>query len=308
MNRLKTARFVCNLFPPIMSQQLRNRIFPLHEGVKLNMDFEKRSVTGSVFSGNTLDYHSYRFAVHGFFEWRNIVIARYFTSGKSGDIIEIGANVGTETLSYCDVIKGTGTVHAFESLPDNIRDLERMQNRLPNLRIYQNAISDREMEVAFQIPPKTSSGMGKIVLDGNPAVGNITTVKAVPLDNFADFTNVLFMSIDTEGHEPFVLAGSRKVIEKHQPAIVIEVSPKLLHRFANATILDIHNYFAALDYSCYKIKTLSLTEVSDADFQDEVSHNWLCVPKSRKSEIPKLSRALFIRSVVPWYLLPKLAY
>ncbi len=307
MNRLKTARIVCSLFPPVLSQQLRNRIFPLHEGVKMNMDFDMRSITGSIFSGNTLDYHSYRFAVHGFFEWRNIVIARFFTSGKPGDIIEIGANVGTETLSYCDLLKGKGTVHAFEPLPDNIRLLDRMKKRLPNLRIYHNAISDREMDVAFQIPPKTASGMGKIVLGANSADENITSVKAVPLDNFSDFTNVRFMSIDTEGHEPFVLAGSRKVIEKHQPAIVIEVSPKLLHRFADATIADIHNYFIGLDYSCFKIKTFALAEISDADLQDQVSHNWLCIPYKMKPQIPKLSRGLFIRMVVPWYLLPKLA-
>lgn len=308
MIQLKMARAICSIFPPVIAQQLRNYIFPIRLARKIQLDFSKKSITGSVFRGNTADYHSYRFAINGYFEWRNIIMADYFLENKSGDIIEIGANVGTETISYCDVTKKKGTVHAFEPLPQNIEDLKILKNGIPNFKLYHHAISDKEMTVSFKKPPITSSGTGKIVLDDHLAADHeLMKVAAAPLDKFIDsFQAVRFMSIDTEGHEPFVLAGSIKTIEKFRPAIVIEVSPNLLKKYANSSNRDIFDFFTARDYVCLKVNTFSLSDVNDHDINDTKANNWLCVPRESAAIKTDLSRRLWMRTVIPWYLLKSL--
>ena len=306
--RLALAGAICRIFPPIVAQPIRNYIFPIKMAREQKRPFSKKTITGSYFSGNTLDYHGYRVAVHGFFEWRNVIIANFFLKNTTGDIIEIGANIGTETISYCDILKKKGNVHAFEPLPQNLSHLEAIRKNAKNLILYPNAISDREQVVQFQVPPSMDSGTGKIITADTAGKDDVLTdVLSAPLDNFLDqFRDVKFMSIDTEGHEPFVLAGSVKTIATHQPAIVIEVSPKLLKKYASASNKDIFDFFTHNGYACYKIDSFSLPEIDAAALSDTSSHNWLCIPQQSKGVIKALSRVLFLRAIVPWYLLKKI--
>ncbi len=305
-NRMKLARAVCKIFPPAIAQKVRNYIFPLNDGIKLNQDFTCRSVTGSTYSGNTLDYHSYRFAIHGYFEWRNVVIANFLSKTTKGDIVEIGANVGTETVAFCDILKEKGTVHAFEPLPSNIADLEKIKAKQPNLRLYHNAVSNVEAVLRFLKPPETSSGTGKVILEDNGSEETIN-VDAAPLDSFPDqFNNIILMAIDTEGHEPFVLEGARATFQKHRPAVIIEVSPKLLIKYASASIDDIYSFFKSIDYTCYNIEKFGLKEIGDQELTAKSSNNWFCIPSDTSKIIKPLSAELFKRAICPWYLLPKI--
>lgn len=306
--RYAFAKAVCPWLPIVVSQRVRAIVFPLSEGRRLNENFRRKSITGSEFSGSTADYHSYRFAIHGFFEWRNIVMAQFFTSKHtSADIVEIGANVGTETVSYCDLVQGKGKVHAFEPLPSNIEELQSKFSAQTHLKLYPNAVSDKEVTVKFQIPPKESSGTGKIVSDESFSSNGYFEVDAAPLDKFIDaFNDVRFISIDTEGHEPFVLHGGVQTIERFRPAVVIEVSPKLLKRYANATNTDIFAFFEQRGYECFAIESFSLKPVDQTYLNLPNQRNWLCVPKEVSGRMPLLARELRKRMFIPWYLLPRL--
>lgn len=305
--RYTLAKAICPWLPIAISQKFRDAIFPLSEGQRLNKTFRRPSITGSYFTGSTADYHSYRFSVHGFFEWRNIVIAHFFTSRHAAaDIVEVGANVGTETVSYCDLVQGKGYVHAFEPLPSNIEELQSKFTAQPRLKLYHNAVSDREMTVKFQIPPKESSGTGKIVNDETPSKYGDIEVQAAPLDHFVDkFGPVRFVSIDTEGHEPFVLRGAVELLKKFRPAVVVEVSPKLLKRYADATNRDIFDFFEGLGYACFAIETFAIKPVDDAFLNMTSQRNWICVPRESVGEISALQRELQKRLFIPWFLLPK---
>ncbi|HMQ16854.1 MAG TPA: hypothetical protein PKC49_12860 [Phycisphaerae bacterium] len=59
------------------------------------------------------------FAIRGYLEWPNIVIAR--TVCRPGDVIhDIGANIGTEALPLAEVVGSDGAAEGFELLPDNV--------------------------------------------------------------------------------------------------------------------------------------------------------------------------------------------
>ena len=305
MDYLKPYQQICALFPPIISQSVRNKIFPLEKARKLKLDFSKASITGSTFHGNTSDDHSYRFAIHGFFDWRNIIITHSYLKQFKGDIIEVGANVGTETISYCDLVFPKGRVYAFEPLPDNILSLNKLALNIKNLIIYPKAISNEKAIMHFQLPPKHESGVGKIVnIENNNDLKNTIEIDTLPLDSFFDiFENVGLIAIDTEGHEPFVLEGSRKIISKFRPAVIIEVSPKLLKKYAGSSSANIFKFFKDKDYVCLKIDSFTLTEVEEDDFNSSRTQNWLCIPSEKNYVIRSIKRDLFLRAIVPWYFL-----
>ena len=129
-------RLICSLFPPILAQQLRSKLIAIRTAEKWALPFKRRSFTGSYLSGNTSDFHAFKFLIHGYFDWRNVVLARKIAKLKPGDIIEVGANIGTETIGFAD-INPSGTVYAFEPLLDNFKSLEtiKTENNFSNLNI-----------------------------------------------------------------------------------------------------------------------------------------------------------------------------
>src|SRR5690606_19085605 len=117
--------------PPIGSQKVRNLIIKISEGESLNLDFKTKSFTGSYFYGNTSDFHAFKFSVHGYFDWRNIIISNEVLKKYKGHIVEVGANIGTETISFSDVARKFGMkVFAYEPLPINYTIL--LRNKMEN--------------------------------------------------------------------------------------------------------------------------------------------------------------------------------
>lgn len=53
--------------------------------------------------GTTRDFHLHVLAIHGYYDWRVLVIAGAICS-QGDTIVEVGANVGTETLGFADIV------------------------------------------------------------------------------------------------------------------------------------------------------------------------------------------------------------
>lgn len=306
MFRFKLAQILCSFFPLLISQNLRNLIFPRKLAIQMAIDFSKKSITGSIFKGNTLDFHGYPFSIHGFFDWRNVILAHTLFQDTLGDIVEIGANIGTETIGFSDVLINKGHVHAFEPLPTNIEALKRLENK--NIIVHSCALSRENGFANFKVPPKTSSGEGKIISDHSVTSGNefIKVQIRVLDDHMLTFKNVKLIAIDTEGHEPLVLEGSINTIKTFRPAVIIEVSPKLLKKTGDRKIEDLYAFFNQNQYVCYKIGRFTISNVKAADLKSKTASNWFCLPKGSPIKIEKLNKILLMRILFPWFLLPSL--
>ncbi|MFC4635585.1 FkbM family methyltransferase [Dokdonia ponticola] len=303
--RILFAQKICKCFPPIISQKIRDFIFPIELAREYKIDFKKKSITGSYLNSNTLDFHGYRFYIHGFFDWRNVIISNSIAKHAIGDIIEIGANMGTETVSFCDIVTNDAKVHAFEPLPKNLKHLRELSKTQKSLNVFEYAISEKKGEASFLVPTETSSGTGKII--NNQEGSDFIRVKTAKLDDFLDaFNNVNFISIDTEGHEPFVLRGAKNTLKKYSPVVVIEVSPKLLLKYADSKPKDISQFFEDLGYNIFKINKFSISKITKDDLLVNKSSNWLCIPMKKKKLELQIKRDLIIRTFIPWYLLKTL--
>lgn len=232
------------------------------------------------------------FAIRGFFEWRNVVLANALC--KPGDtIIDVGSNIGTETLIFARTVGPKGTVVAFEPWPENfsvLQDLVAM-NDLHNLVLYQAAVSDTEGTVRF-LPPKSKWSTGTARVAGQRSDGDRgVDIPSVVLDRLhaaGEFPLPRLMVMDVEGVELFVLRGAEQIIKKAKPYIILEVSLPLLKNH-QLTPRDMFDYLTRLRYKPWVISGRGLSAASP----DCSRHcNWLCIPEGQSPDGLRTARRL----------------
>jgi hypothetical protein len=185
--RFRLAPAMCSRLPSIVAQRTRELIYPLSAARRDGFGFTVQVQTGSRFTGSSADMVAYPVAVHGYFNWRNIAIARAVC--QPGDaILEVGANVGSETVGFSDIVGAAGAVCAVEPVPSNVELLQLNANasRHRNITVLPTALSESEEELSFVAPS------------------------------------------DAEGHEGSVLRGGREMLSQHRPVVVLEVLDELL--------------------------------------------------------------------------------
>lgn len=299
--RLRAAQLLTRPLPPIISGKALGIVYPRSRGQRDVYRFRVRAQTGSPFVGTTGDFHAHRFGAHGYSEWRLWAVALALCS--TGDtIVEIGANVGTETVGYSDIVGASGRVVAFEPLPANVEALHEVLSltRYPNVTILPYALGDMERVVAFAVPPKGASlGTGHVLGPNERRTGVVTyyddpvdaqviEVQCRTLDSFADLETVALISCDAEGSEAAIVRGARGVIEGSRPALVLEASPTHQAR-AGSSLEALHAEVARLGYRSLEIARFSLRE---PNLRSPHTRNWLCLPPERLREADLVQRCL----------------
>jgi len=266
---------------------------------------ERQSITGGHLLGQPDDFHYRDFAVTGFYEWRTLAMVRAFAP-RGGTVVEVGANVGTETVGLADLVGPSGCVHAFEPLSRNAQLLSLNSERFhwTNVEIHRLALSDKAGTLQFTIPAETSSGTGHLLRDASrhPASelphDDMPTYEAVDvatLDDVAErFERLDFLACDTEGEEVRVLGGARRTLERWAPPMVLEASPKLLVR-AGSSLQELLSTLESMEYKAYAVARFGLTPVTTTTVaQATHATNWLCLPSSHASK----GRLRALRSIV----------
>jgi len=301
--RLAAARVVCRRLPPLAARRIGARLYSLDRGRKDNVRFVTRAKTGSYFTGMTADFNSHPMALYGHNEWRNWTVALALST--AGDtIIEVGANVGTETVGFSDLVGPSGRVIAFEPHPDN---LGALNETLP-LAMYKNvtlmpfAVGAEVTTTRFAAPPTTarSQGIGHILGPEESQRGTITDhaaevdwpvieVECVTLDSLADHLGpVRLLFVDAEGAEVSILQGGDKYLRMHRPDIVVEAVPDHLVRLGSS-VEELYETLRDLGYLCFAFRRLHLEELIDPTSSIDPL-NWLCVPESRLLVISSFER------------------
>lgn len=295
--RLKRAQRWCRPMPPLLAQRLRLYLYPQSAGQQEDCTCMVRAVTGSPMLVRTSDFHGYPYAVHGYFDWRNIAIAGALAR-KGDTIIEVGANIGTETMSFSDIVGESGRVIAFEPLPANYCALEKAVSmaRYGNIRALQAAVSDSNASLQFSVPHDHRSGTGHLV-HGEEQAAETVSVDCATLDSLTDdVLNVRMLFIDTEGEEIRVLRGGKEFIERWRPVIVLEANDKLLRR-SGFSMEVLYHELQAMDYTLHTVTRFGLRRVLSPD--PALGGNWLCVPSEMKALAARAKRAILLAGLMP---------
>lgn len=299
--KYRTAKIICRFLPPILSQFVRNSIISIEEGALLNLDFKRKSFTGSFLSGNTSDFHAFKFSVHGFFDWRNILIAdEVLKYRRGGDLIEVGANIGTETLSFCDVAeKYKSQVYAFEPLSSNMKVIiqNKIGNNLDNLLLFDCLVSNKSGKSYFNVPMGNNSGSGFI---SNSNDNNTQEFEVITLDEKIVDKNISLICIDVEGLEYQVIQGSESIITKNKPILILEVNKRYLEKRGQIKFNTFCNYITDLGYVCYSIDKVGISKVDFNNHKAQGNKNWVCVEKHDIALIKRLNNRLIFNAFNPF--------
>lgn len=160
------------------------------------------------------------------------LLDKYVTRGDW--VIDIGANIGHYTCQLSNIVGPNGRVIAFEPILSTFALLAANVQLLEysNVTLINAAASDETIVTGISVPVFTSGlknfYQASISSEPNEADLNIL---ALPVDNLGLRKKVAFIKIDAEGHEPSVIRGLHKLLEKDKPRIVIETVTNEIHTY-----------------------------------------------------------------------------
>ncbi len=142
---------------------------------------------------------------------------------EKGDVIvDCGAYNGDTVELYMNRLEGDCFVHAFEPFIINYSELENRINSNgwgDRVRTYNYALGNGEKIISASY---SDDDFG-MALNINKKRGvNTQDIKVSALDKQLDkLANINYIKMDIEGEENLALAGSRNIIEKHHPKLMI---------------------------------------------------------------------------------------
>jgi len=156
---------------------------------------------------------------------------------KNPVVVDAGAHIGRDTIEMARMWP-SGTIHAFEPIPQLYSQLELNTASTKNITCYPMALSDRLGSFPIHVSSGFDDGSSSLLaprehLTVHPQVEFLETihVPTTTLDSWAkdnDISRVDFLWLDLQGHELSVLKASPKVL-RTVIAIHTEVSLKTMY-------------------------------------------------------------------------------
>ena len=151
--------------------------------------------------------------------WMRQIIEQFYKNGT--DLIDVGANIGYNTLMFSDY----GPVHSFEPLFYSIVEKNISQNELKHpVSLHKYGLSDETKTTNLYIPKMLNEGFinyggSSLHLSENHNENDKHEISLKKLDEVYDGTPS-FMKVYVEGHDFQVLKGSENTLRKHLPTLI----------------------------------------------------------------------------------------
>jgi len=199
---------------------------------------------------------------------------------KNGGIaLDIGGNIGLQSIRMSQCAGQTGKVYAFEPL-DYLRvkfNRNVLLNKALNITLFPYALSDKESEADFTIDPG-SWNQGTFSL--NSTITGLTKQHVVikVADNIPEIQNLDaldLIKIDVEGFEYPVLLGLTQTLAKHKPRIIFEFDDN--YWISNGQkISDCFAFLQSLGYAIYQVTSAGCELLHNA--AEAEGGNLFCIP------------------------------
>ncbi len=178
------------------------------------------------------------------------VLDKYLTKGSV--FVDIGMNIGYETLWGAKIVGETGKVISFEPLAFLVEQVKESLkvNNFKNVEIVNKALGIKEEKLKIFL---TSADAGLSSLVNSENSNREENIDVSTLDKeLKDLTRLDLIKIDVEGYEYEVLVGGNEIIAKFLPAVIFEFTSDVYEKAYIGKSADILKYFIRLNY---KLKT-----------------------------------------------------
>jgi len=185
---------------------------------------------------------------------------------ENTNMIDIGANIGTVSLTMSKYISKNCLIHAFEPIYYEILDMNIKQNNLKDkIILHPIGLSDKQEKLTGGfIDLSIEMNYGFTQLDNFKKANDTSKyiIDIITLDSL-NIENVSFIKIDVEGNERKVLNGAINTIFKNLPTILIEIwctSKNAIKKYSNQENLselkkqfDIFEFLFNIGYICFPV-------------------------------------------------------
>lgn len=162
-----------------------------------------------------------RMAIEKYEPYLTQLFKRHLTRGAK--VVDVGANIGHYSLAAARIIGKKGKVWVLEPEANNFEILKKNldENRIKNVEAVKAAVGRNE-------------GVTRIIKSkenfGDHRVGGKTgeAVKLISLDKLLGGQKIDVIKIDVQGWEPEVIAGTKTIIGRDRPTIIMEFCPIMM--------------------------------------------------------------------------------
>ena len=197
---------------------------------------------------------------------------------KPGDVfVDIGANVGYDTLLGSSLVGSLGQVVAIEASPTTFAELKRniALNKSANIRAVNVAVSDRVGTLdLFDISARNCGAATTVARRGGKLIASVDALPLAQILTPTEMRGVRLVKIDVEGAEPMILNNILDNIEAFPASmdLIVEFSPDDAEAssrvFSRMTQAGYYAYAVENDYE--KDRYLSNRPLSPLVFTDTV--------------------------------------
>ncbi|MBC7745120.1 MAG: FkbM family methyltransferase [Flavobacterium sp.] len=201
---------------------------------------------------------------------------------REGDTaLDIGANIGLQSLRMARYTGKTGQVLCFEPLPHLQKKLLNnvALNRAVNIKLFPYALSDNSAILQLSVNEQAWN-QGTFNIGGNEngyPKQKIIVMVADDLPELLHLTELHMIKIDVEGFELNVLNGLKKTIVKFKPRIIFEYDENYWTR-NTTSVIECYELLKEFHYSLFQIYPAGCELIcSAAEFK---SGNIFCIQQN----------------------------
>lgn len=172
------------------------------------------------------------------------VFQNYIKQGEN--VINVGSNLGFVATIFASLVGKEGKVFCFEPSNSIFLKLKKTiaANDLSQV-IIPFKVGCGEKTTKLKLNSVCSSSGNTSIINGNAVIGKAKEIEIIPLDSIDELWKfpIKFIKIDTEGFEPEVLLGAKKIISMSRPIIYIEMGGSYIESTKKSlSILDEYGY------------------------------------------------------------------
>jgi FkbM family methyltransferase len=188
---------------------------------------------------------------------------------KPGDnALDIGGNIGLQSLRMSQQVGINGKVYAFEPITYLQEKLKKniSLNCASNVTLFPYALSDTEGEVEFKIDRNVwNQGTFSLnSINNGSEVQHVIIKIADEIPEIQTLNSIDLIKIDVEGFEYHVLRGLKQTLIKHKPRIIFEYDGNYWQKTAQK-ISDCCSFLQSLNYTLYQITSVGCELITSTE-------------------------------------------
>lgn len=260
----------------------------------------KEEVIETVFLGSKFYYPSnsvigMRISEYG--NWEGLdysaVVTQLFSKAKN--IIDVGGNIGADTILMAKRVQEGCRIIVFEPIDKYRVILERniSEAKLNNVEIHRQFLSCVSGKEIVMFRTTSSASAVETGVSSFPTV-DTQKVTTITLDQFIEdnpsIDSIDLLKIDTDGFDQDVMEGSKNMVKKFKPYLLVEFSGYLLEKTgkSNASFAKLLHEYGYDEFILFKKKDAPVTKIQGweklvNEIRDDSSVDVLAIPSEVKS-------------------------